>query len=113
MALSKPLVASNVDSLPEIVEHEKSGLLVAAENEQALAEALCRALSDKSYAQRLGAAARERVHHLFGFDAFLDTTRSLYSRLLERAPDGCYAKTTYYTGNKDDQPRITRITRMG
>jgi glycosyltransferase involved in cell wall biosynthesis len=46
MACKKPVVATRVGGIPEIIEHEVSGILVEMENPQALTEGLRRVLTD-------------------------------------------------------------------
>jgi len=55
------VVGSRVGGIPDIVEHDVSGVLVPPEDANALAEALVRALSDRALAERLGAAGRTEV----------------------------------------------------
>jgi glycosyltransferase involved in cell wall biosynthesis len=55
------VVGSHVGGIPDIVEHDVSGLLVPPEDANALADALARALSDRAFAERLGAAGRTEV----------------------------------------------------
>ena len=55
------VVASRVGGIPDIVADGETGLLVLPEDAQALADALVRVLSDRAFAERLGAAARVAV----------------------------------------------------
>lgn len=55
-----PVIASRVGGLPEIVEHGKTGLLVA-NNAGEIAEAIRLLMQDRDYARRLGAEGRDRV----------------------------------------------------
>ena len=55
------VVASRVGGIPDIVEDEKTGLLVPPGDAAALADALVRLLSDRSLAERLGSSARYAV----------------------------------------------------
>jgi glycosyltransferase involved in cell wall biosynthesis len=55
------VVGSRVGGIPDLVEDGVSGSLVPPGDAQALADALVRALSDRAYAERLGAAASEAV----------------------------------------------------
>jgi glycosyltransferase involved in cell wall biosynthesis len=57
----KPVVATTVGGLPELVEHGHTGYLVPPRDEQALADALLRLLQDKELRQELGANARRKV----------------------------------------------------
>ena len=61
MAAGKPIVASWVGGVPEIVVEGENGLLVPPEEPEALATAIGRLLSDEALRQRLGANARERA----------------------------------------------------
>lgn len=55
-----PLVASEVDGIPDIVSDGDNGLLVPARSSEALADALQRLRHDDALARRLAAAAREK-----------------------------------------------------
>ncbi len=60
MALGKPLVAAAVGGIPELVEEGVSGLLVPADDSEALAASIVRVLRDPALLARLGAGARAR-----------------------------------------------------
>lgn len=64
MALGAPVVASDAGGLAEIVEHERSGLLVPAGDAGALAEAIGRVLADADARARLASAGPARVRAL-------------------------------------------------
>ncbi len=61
MACAKPVVASRVGGVPEIVLDGETGLLVPGEDASALSSALETLLADPARAQKLGAAGRERA----------------------------------------------------
>jgi glycosyltransferase involved in cell wall biosynthesis len=65
MAAGKPVIGTSVGGIPEMIEDGVTGLLVAPADEQALASALNRLLTDHELAARLGAAARLRVAERF------------------------------------------------
>lgn len=54
----RAIVGGNRGGIPDVVRHEENGLLVDPDDPQALAAALLRILSDRSFAQQLGASAR-------------------------------------------------------
>jgi glycosyltransferase involved in cell wall biosynthesis len=56
-----PAVASHHGGIPEIVEHERTGLLVPERDVDALARGLGRLLSDERARQRMGTAARRKM----------------------------------------------------
>ncbi len=61
MACSKPVVATNIGGVPEVVKDGETGLLVPAKSSFALASAITRLLKDKEYAVALGEAGKKRV----------------------------------------------------
>lgn len=65
MASGAAVIATTVSGLPELVQHEINGLLVPAEDPEALAAALQRLLDDPALRRRLGEAARRTVEAEF------------------------------------------------
>jgi len=80
MASRTPLVATAVGGLPDVVEHEQTGLLVAPRDPAALAQALVAVLSDPAGRQRMGEAAGERLSE-FTLDATVRRFATLYEGL--------------------------------
>lgn len=78
---ARPIVATRVGGLPEMVEDGKTGLLVDPEDAGALARAIERLLASPQYAGRLGRAARERVLREFSWNGHVDAYDGLYHRL--------------------------------
>lgn len=56
-----PIVATNVGSVGQMIEHEASGLLVPPRDAHAAAAALVRLATDEELRQRLSIAALERA----------------------------------------------------
>ena len=65
MAWGKPVIATRVGGIPEMIEDGVHGLLVPPADEPALAEALQALLADPARAARMGEAARRRVAEQF------------------------------------------------
>jgi glycosyltransferase involved in cell wall biosynthesis len=65
MALGTPVVVTDVGGLAEIVEHERTGLMVPVDDPDALAGALTRIAGDPALRARLGSAARDRARAYF------------------------------------------------
>jgi glycosyltransferase involved in cell wall biosynthesis len=61
MAIGVPVVATNIMGVPELVEHERDGLLVPPARADLLAAALARLLADAGLRERFAARGRERV----------------------------------------------------
>jgi glycosyltransferase involved in cell wall biosynthesis len=57
MAMGRPIVATRVDGMKEVLEHQRTALLVPPGNPQPLAAGICRLLADRRLAARIGAAA--------------------------------------------------------
>jgi glycosyltransferase involved in cell wall biosynthesis len=79
----RPVVATRVGGIPEIVEDGVTGLLVPPGDAGALASALTRVLDDRDLAARLGDSARRRAADLFSVERYAADVESLYLRLLK------------------------------
>jgi glycogen(starch) synthase len=88
--MARPVVATRVGGLPEVVVHEQTGLLVENENSQALAEAIAFLLDHPETATRLGRAARSRAEAVFGWERHVDTYDALYRKLGDREQRGVF-----------------------
>lgn len=81
MASARPLVASAVGGLVELVEDGVTGVLVEQGNVEALAAGLSRVLSDSERARAMGAAARERFETRFTNGAMVTGWLECYREL--------------------------------
>jgi glycosyltransferase involved in cell wall biosynthesis len=61
LAMEVPVVATSISGIPELVEHERTGLLVPERDAEALAEALERIHRDREAARAMAAAGRQKV----------------------------------------------------
>ncbi len=87
----KPVIASQVDGLPEVVLGGVTGLLAPPGNAVAFANCIERLLLDPPLAQSLGAAGRERAARHFDSSRMVDEFDVLYHRLASetrRVEDG-------------------------
>ena len=78
MALSRPVVATAVGGIPEMVEDGVTGLLVPAHDAQALAAAILRLLADHPLADTLARAAHDLVHERFCVELMVRAVESIY-----------------------------------
>jgi glycogen synthase len=83
MACERPVVASAVGGIPEVVVPEKTGLLVPPADPRALADALNRVLRDRATAHAMGLAGRRRVEEQFSWAAISARTHRMYQELLK------------------------------
>ena len=72
MAMGKPVIGTRVGGIPEMIEHDVSGILVQPADTSMLARAMYDLASDSRLAERLGIAARERVAQEFSPQKQLD-----------------------------------------
>jgi glycogen(starch) synthase len=88
--MARPVVATRIGGLPEVVVHEQTGLLVESENSRALAEAIALLLDNPETATRLGRAARSRAEEVFGWERHVDAYEALYRKLGNREQRGVF-----------------------
>lgn len=81
MALGRPVVATRVGGIPQVVTDGADGLLVPAGDEDALVAAVRRVLDDPQLATQLGARARHTVAERFGLPAMVAAYQALYAEL--------------------------------
>ena len=81
MACGRPVVASSVDGLAEVIRDGVSGCLVPAEDASAFAEALTDLLKDKERRQTIGMAARRHAEEYYAYPRFRERCRVLYESL--------------------------------
>src|SRR5579859_151955 len=83
MAAARPIVASRVATIPEVVADGETGLLVPAGDPLALASALADLAEQPDLAARYGEAGRERLRRQFSVEKMVGDTELLYRELLE------------------------------
>jgi len=82
--LKIPVVASNVGGIPEIVTHEKTGLLVPPNEPQSLADAINRLLENKEFARNLADAGYEFLIKNLTWDVLLPKYIKFYEDLVKK-----------------------------
>jgi len=82
MAAGRPVVATRVGDLEELVVHDKTGFLVPPANPDLLARRVLSLLRDRSMAERMGQCAKARVERYFTLERMVTATQNLYSKLL-------------------------------
>jgi glycogen(starch) synthase len=79
--MARPVVATRVGGLQEIIVHSKTGLLVANEDKQELSEAIMVLLGNLSMAEQIGQTARCHVIEKFSLQQCVNAYDSLYQKL--------------------------------
>ena len=77
-----PVVAANVGGLPEIIEHERTGLLVPPRDPQAIAKAILRIKTERPLQNRIINCGHRRSSHRFSTENLTTQVENVYRRLL-------------------------------
>lgn len=84
MACEKPVVVSNIGSVPTAVEDGIDGILVPPGDVKKLADAVVRVLKDKELTERLGETAQKKVVSKFSVDSMVDGTIKVYEEVIRK-----------------------------
>lgn len=96
MAHGKPVVASNIGGIPELIIHEETGLLFPPGNPYMLTACLDRLITDPALRRRYGRAARSRAEEQFSQDrhnAALLQTLTDVARVRSSKPEAVYPRS--------------------
>jgi glycosyltransferase involved in cell wall biosynthesis len=80
MRFERPVVASNIGGIPDIISHEESGLLCPAGDAKSLAAAIARLIDNPEFARNLARQGRYQAAEKFGWDSVLDSTSMVYEQ---------------------------------
>jgi glycosyltransferase involved in cell wall biosynthesis len=80
MSWGLPVIATPVGGVPQVVQHQANGLLVAPGNIKELAAALATTLEQQALRERLGKAARTTIEERFCRDRSIEQLGRIYAR---------------------------------
>lgn len=81
-ACGRPVIASRIGGVPEVIDDGVTGILVPPGGVSALAESIKRLYHDRDLRQRMGKAGREFVRANYLWDSSLDKMISVYEKIL-------------------------------
>jgi glycosyltransferase involved in cell wall biosynthesis len=84
MASGRPVVATDVGGVSDVVHHGETGIVVESENADALTAAVRALLTDAAKRERFGAAGRPSVRERFDKRRLIDDVTRLYNDLLKQ-----------------------------
>ncbi|MBS1113636.1 MAG: glycosyltransferase [Nitrospirae bacterium] len=84
MAAGKPIIATDVAPMREIINSEEVGILVPPKDSNALASAIEVLMSDRVRAEALGGAARRRALSFFDIKNTIDNYTGLFEDIMRR-----------------------------
>jgi len=84
MACGKPVVATRVGCIPEIIKDGENGFLVEPKNTVQLKERIIYLLDNQGLCQDIGKAARQSVLERFTREVFVNKTEEVYRRALQK-----------------------------
>ncbi|MDC2867611.1 MULTISPECIES: glycosyltransferase [unclassified Bacillus (in: firmicutes)] len=84
IAMKKPVIATNVGGLPEVIVHNQSGLLIPFGSEETLAASLAQLLQDEKLYHSLAECGREHYLQNFTFSKMVKEVTTIY-----RIPSSC------------------------
>jgi glycosyltransferase involved in cell wall biosynthesis len=85
MAAGVPVIATAVGGTPEIVDSDRTGILIDAGDVAALVAAACRLMHDRRAAEEMGERARSAVKERFSIAAMVHATERVYASVTRRA----------------------------
>nr|HID59547.1 glycosyltransferase [Desulfobacterales bacterium] len=82
MAMTRPVVATDIEGISEVVEHERTGILVPPQVPRALADGIIALLRDRDKARLMGEAGRRRVEERFSVEEMVRRTQEVYETMV-------------------------------
>jgi starch synthase len=84
----KPVVATDVGSIPEVVDEEKTGLIVPPRDPEALARAIIRILKDEKLRIQMGENGFKKLNTDLSWDNVVDKTMAVYREAVDSRHKG-------------------------
>ncbi|MDH5662502.1 MAG: glycosyltransferase family 4 protein [Elusimicrobiota bacterium] len=83
LAMAKPVIAFEIDGMPEIIKDGENGYLIPPKDSRKLANSIIRLLQDKEKARRMGEAGRGMVNPAFDLEVMVERISDVYKESIE------------------------------
>lgn len=84
MALGKPVIATRVGGIPEIIEHQKSGLLVNPNDPSGLSDAILYMLENREESKKMGVEGLKVISERFERESVVGKLEEIYEETLDK-----------------------------
>ena len=84
MASGRPVIASNVGGIPDLIVNGITGCLIPPKNSEEIAKKTINLLKNKRLLERMGYNARDRVLKLFTMKKHINTLENIYNNLTKK-----------------------------
>jgi len=84
MSCGKPVIASKIGAISDVITNFKDGILVKPNNLEELRKNILKVLNNKTLVKRLSENARKKIVNNFNIDKMIDETIKVYDGLLEK-----------------------------
>lgn len=83
MACGTPVIASRVGAVPDIIENDKTGIIVKPKDVVGLKRALVQLMEDRELAREMGERGRGRIENYFTWDAVCKKLEGFYEEVIK------------------------------
>jgi len=83
MIIKKPIIATKVGGVPEIIEHKNTGLLVESKNSEELAKAILSLINDKELREKIAINGYEHVKEQFSLKKRFENLEEIYREVIK------------------------------
>ncbi|MFH1784737.1 MAG: glycosyltransferase [bacterium] len=84
MKMEKPVIASDVGGMGELIDSGKNGILMHPGRPIAFAQAILSLLENRPMAEKIGEAARKKVTENFDIKEMIEKTENIYMKLIKK-----------------------------
>ncbi len=81
--MAKPVIAFEIDGMPEIIKDGENGYLIPPKDSRKLANSIIHLLQDKEKARRMGEAGRGMVGPAFEMEVMVERISDVYKELIQ------------------------------